>query len=403
MSAGSSRRSPSSEQSGIRYTSSAGNRQVNARSIVARLEEVGGTETRFTDELPALPIPGHGERYEDCGDEIPRFCAHCGHTTDVGRTCYRSGCPRCWKGWDRKRAATICAKLEALRAYKEAAREGWDGWKFHHLAISPPEGFALDSKEPLQRTFDLLKEVLAELGAETGYLFYHPFRGEDGDDRGFWKELLPDGDEQDMADIRGDLSHEPHFHAVVLSKHVSGGFATKVVERKTGWVVERITKGEDSTVSIYDRYDLARVVTYCLSHTGIGEDRAAYRAYGEVANFTADPKFERGMDAAVRSVVPNTLGLRFDSLMCQDERMSPIGDPDEKVVPNGHGDGAASPPEVAVDVELEEVGCAGRILDITKEPLFIEHTDWMADAPHADQLRRAWEEWRYRVDGDPAD
>lgn len=109
-------------------------------------------------------------------------------------------------------------------------------------------------------------------------------------------------------------------------------------------------------------------------------------------------------DTAVRSVVPNTLGLRFDSLMCQDERLSPIGEPDERVVPNGHGDGAADPTiEVTEEIELEKEECAGRLLEIKKAPKFLENSDWMADAPHADELRRAWNEWRDRIDSDPPD
>jgi hypothetical protein len=400
-SAGSSRRSPSSENSGIRYWTEDGNRQVNPKAIAARLEKTGGTADAYQDELPDLELPGHGERYADCGDDIPRFCADCGHTETVGRTCYRSGCPRCWKGWDRKRATTISSKLEALRAYREAKREGWSGWKFHHLAISPPEGFALNSDDPLGRTFEVVKELCAELGAETGYLFYHPYRGQDGDDRGFWKDVLPDGEPLDMEETRARLSHQPHFHAVVLSKHVSGGHATRYLEKKTGWVVERITKGEDSDVSIYDKYDLARVVTYCLSHTGIGEERAAYRAFGEVANFTAEPKFERGMDAAIRSVAPNTLGLAYRSLMCLDERMNPLGEPEEKVVPS-YGEGEAAPEEVE-EVELEKEDCAGRMLDIKKAPKFLEDSDWLAEAPNSQQLVSAWQEWRHRIDAEPPD
>lgn len=400
MSVDSSRRSLSSEKSGIQFSSDDGMRQVNAGAIISRLEDLGGTDDRFTDELPPLPLPGHGERYDDCGDDYPCFCSDCGHREDRGRTCYRSGCPRCWKGWDRRRSTKITSKMEALRRYKESAREGWDGWKFHHLAISPPEGFAVNSEEPLQRTFDLLKEVCDELGASTGYLFYHPFRGEDGDDRGFWKDVLPAGDEVSMEATREHLSHEPHFHAVVLSKHVSGGFATEAIENKTGWVVERITKGEDSSVSIYDRYDLARVVTYCLSHSGIGESRAAYRAFGQVANFTANEHIEREMDAAVRSVSPNTLGLKYRSLSCVEKRISPIGEEEEKVDPSLGYSADPDGSEEVEEVPVEERDCNGRMLDITKAPAFLDNPDWMADAPNSDELADAWVEWRHRIDAD---
>jgi len=398
----SSRRSLSSEHSGIRYDSNDGQAQVNLSSLVARFEAIeGGNDERYTDELPELPLPGHGEKYEDCGDDIPRFCGSCGHVETVGRTCFRSGCPRCWKGWDRRRASTITAKMEALRAYKEAPTESWNGWKFHHVTLSPPDGFALNSDEPVQRTFDLIKGILDELGGSTGYIFYHPFRGDNGDDRGFWKDLLPDGSPQEMADIRDGLSHEPHFHAVVLSQHLTGGFTTKHLEEKTGWVVERITKSEDSHVSIYDKYDLSRVVTYCLSHTGIGESRAAYRAFGEVANFSPTEKFQKGMDAAVRSVAPNTLGLSYQRLMCDEPETVDFG---VSVDPSGFyagpGTGSADEPDEAIEAD-EESECNGRLLSITKAPAFLSDEEWMRKAPNSDDLEDTWGEWQFRQDKPP--
>jgi hypothetical protein len=396
-----SRRSLTTEKSGIRYGTDDGGHQVNLRSLISRFEVIdGGTDDRYTDELPELPLPGHGQKYDDCGDDLPRFCSSCGHVETVGRTCFRSGCPRCWKGWDRRRSATITAKMEGLRAYKEAPTEQWQGYKFHHLAISPPDGFALNADDPLQTTFDLIKRILGELGASTGYLFYHPYRGDDGDDRGFWKHLLPDGEPQDMDDVRDGLTHEPHFHAVVLSQHVAGGFSTKHVEEKTGWIIERITKGDDSDVSIYDKYDLARVVTYCLSHTGIGENRVAYRPFGEVANFDANEKFHLGMDAAVRSVAPNTLGLSHQTLMCDEPETVDLG---VKVNPSGFyadDSGSADEPEGTVEQD-DENECNGRLLSITKAPAYLTDDDWMKEAPNADELEETWSEWQFREDKPP--
>lgn len=401
----SSRRKLTSEKSGIRfdYDQGDGDRgdgegaQVNLNSLISRFETIDASR-QYNDELPELELPGHGERYDDCGDELPRFCSACGSCSNVGRTCFRSGCPRCWKGWDRKRATTITSKLEALRAYKDAQGAGWQGDKFHHLTLSAPDGFRLNSDEPLQRTFDLLKGVLDELGASTGYLFYHPFRTTADGDRGAWKDLLPDGDPVDWDDTRQELAHEPHFHAVVISKHVTGGFATKHLEEKTGWVVERITKGENSDVSIYDQHDLARVVTYCLSHTGIG-DRAAYRAFGEVANFTADEKFKRGMDAAVRSVAPKTLGLEYSSLACQEQKLIDVPGQIDAGIFGGDGDGD-QPDQDEPDGDPEDNDCNGRLLEIKKAPAFINNEEWTAEAPHADELKETWKDWRFRVDSD---
>lgn len=403
------------DASAISFGTDDGEQRVDPSAVVSKFEAVESGSDRFEDELPPLELPGHDERRENCGEAFPRFCADCGSTCECGETCYQSGCPRCWKAWARRRAKTMSAKLEALRRYKEASGgSGYQGWKFHHLALSPPEGFAVDSDDPLQRTMDLLKEVLDSMGAATGVLFYHPYRGADGDDRGFWKDVLPDGEETSMAETREQLSDEPHFHAVVLAKYVATEGVTERVEHETGWVIHRITKGEDSSVSIYDKYDLARVTSYCISHTGIDVDgenrRVATRYYGEVANFAAEEKIEREMDAAVRSVATRTLGLNYDSLTCVVDRETTVESTEErwveKINPDGAGMGDGPPEAELVEVtveEDEERPCQGRLLDITKAPRFLEDDDWMADAENADELREAWSEWRERIDGDPPD
>jgi hypothetical protein len=247
-------------------------------------------------------------------------------------------------------------------------------------------------------------------------LFYHAYRGKSGDDRGFWKHLLPDGPGSEWSDVRSQLSYEPHFHAVVLSKHVAGGHVTKAIEDKTGWVIERITKGEDSDVSIYDQWDLARSVSYCLSHTPIHDGRMAYRYFGQLANFTATESIERQMDAAVRSVVPNTLGLPYDDLACTIERSETFIDvsPDEKV--NLGAANASERPSASSStnttstteldhdepaVETNTTTCDGRLLDIKNAPAFLQDADWVGQADHADELRDAWREWRQKIDGSP--
>lgn len=399
-----SARSTTRQKSGIRYTADGTVYQANPSEIINRFESVDAREDTFGNELPELDLPGFGERYDDCGDDFPRFCADCGATHYVGRTCYRSRCPRCGAAWARKRATTVTAKLEATRRYEESKRDGWGGYKFHHLTLSPPEGFATFSHDSLGRTFDLLKEVLDELGTAAGVIFYHPFRGENGDDRGDWKGRLFDGREWD--DVRQELEHSPHFHAVVVAKHIDGGHVTRAIEEQTGWVVERITKGEESNVSIYGKYDLARVATYCLSHTGIeatddGGHRAAYRYFGRTANLSPTDEIEAEMDAAVRSVAPKTLDLPWSSLACQNDRDG--REPQSPLVAatsaaHDEGDGEPFPPDDGADAP--EGKCAGRLLDITKAPAFLEDDEWVAKAPNADDLRETWREWRDEIDGD---
>lgn len=392
------------DESSILYRADGSIIKANPSRIAKRFEAVDARDDTFGNELPELVLPGFGSEYDDCGDDIPRFCADCGATHMVGRTCYRSRCPRCGKAWTRKRGAKIAAKVEATRRYKESKRPGWSGYKLHHLALSPPDGFETFSHEPLDRTVDVLKEVLDELGASTGVLFYHPFSGEEGDDRGAWKDRLFDG--REWSDVREELEHRPHFHAVVVSKHVDGSYVTRAIEEQTGWIVERITKGE-SSVSIYDKYDLARVVTYCLSHTGLeemddGSHRAAYRYFGRTANLPATDEIEAEMDAATRSVAPRTLGLPWSSLACQEDRDG--RDPQSALVAStaaafGGGDGAEFPADDET-ADAPDGTCAGRLLDIGKAPAFLEDAEWCEAAPYAEQLRTVWREWRDDVDGD---
>lgn len=410
---GSLRPSSTRQASSIQYGTDDGKKEADPKAVIQKFRKVdAGRSDHFDTELPELPLPGSGGRTDSCGDDfqIPRACADCGNVTHVGRTCYRSRCPRCWKGWDRRRSTTVTSKMEALRRYRESKTDGWDGWKFHHLVLSPPDGYKLNSDDPLQRTFDLLKEVLGEIGVDTGYLFYHPFRGPDNDDRGFWKSVLPEGEYTGRAAMKeeNDLQHSPHFHAVVLSQYVDTEHVVGAVEEATGWTIHRITKGEDSDVSLYNDYDLARSVTYCMSHTGIGEDRVAYRPFGEVANFTANENIERLMDARVRSVGVNTLGLDYSSEACVVKRdmtkTRTIETWEEKVnLGAAHGDGAGEPEMVKVEEEVEEEvheECNGRLLEVTAFPRLLNDEEFMAKAEHAQDLARTWEIWRDRVDDD---
>lgn len=415
MSAGDSARSTTRQRSGIRYTADGEVLQADPSKIVNAFRSVDASEDTFGNELPELDLPGFGEMYETCGDPIPRFCADCGKTHMVGQTCRRSTCSRCANAWARKQGTRIAAKLEATRRYQEAGTDGWAGYKFHHLTLSPPDGYATFSHDPLGRTIELLKEVLDELGVSTGVIFYHPFRGVDGDDRGAWKGRLFDGREWD--DVREEVEHSPHFHVVAVAKHVDGGHITRAIERETGWLVKRITKGGDSSesnVSIYDKYDLARAVTYCLSHTGLeqqddGSNRAAYRYFGRTHGLVATDEIEAEMDAAVRSVAPKTLDLPWSSLACTEDRDG--RDPQSPLVASttaayqGDGDGDGDGDGAVVDDEADppEGMCAGRLLDITKAPAFLDDDDWLAAAPHADELRETWAEWRDRVDRPPPD
>lgn len=396
---GASVKTATRQKSGINYATVDNVKNCSPEDVIAKFNQLpAGKSDHYEDKLPQLPVPGTGLRRETCGNDIPRGCAGCGKTHTVGQTCQRRMCPRCWKNWDRRRAAMICAKMEARRRTRESRGMGWQGWKFHHLVLSPPEGFALNSDQPFDRTIQILKEVLEELGVPEGVLLYHPWRGPDGDDRGFWKHVLPDGEEIGNNTLveEHDLQFSPHFHAVVLAKHVDGGYVTKAIEEQTGWIVDRITKGEDSDVSIYDEYDLARSVTYCLSHTGQGENRAGYRYFGGVANHAAPDQIYRDMDAAVRSVAVNTLDLPFFEVACTIDRTKTkkktVLRPAEVSLGAAHGDGSPEMVEATIEETVEE-RCDGRLVVVGDFPKFINDPEWVERAEHAEEMIEAWEEW----------
>lgn len=399
-----------SKKSGMMYCSANREYTADPGSIVSKFQSVDASEDTFGFGLPELELPGFGEEYDDCGEEIPRFCSDCGATHTVGRTCYRSECPRCGAAWTRRQGTAIASKLEAVRRYLESKESGgWSGYKFHHLSLSPPEGYETFTKESLDRTFEILKEVLDELGVRTGAMLYHPWSGSgEGDDLGEWKGRL--FNDREWSDVLEELEHRPHFHVVCVAKHVDGGYVTKAIHEQTGWIVERITKGEDSDVSIYDKYDLCRVVSYCLSHTGLretesGRTQAAYRYFGRVANFEAADHIEAEMDAAMRSVAPRTLDLDWSSLACQKDRgdRDPQGwlaiSPEQAAAgdPQGlrMGDGEESQPSPPDDT------CAGRMLHLSRAPEYLEDDEWCELAPRSDELAETWDDWKDEIEEPP--
>ena len=413
-----------STKSAIRYAGDERVLQSNPWAVIDAFQEIAaGDETRYDHKLPELDLPGHGSPEHDCGEDRPRFCDCCGATTTVGRTCRRSVCPRCWRSWARVRATKIGSKMEGLRRYI-TAKTGMSP-KFHHLALSPPDGFSTNREDALDAAFEILKEVLEELGAETGVLFYHPYRaeaeGSQGDNRGVWKDILPNPDEdRDMSETRELMEDDSaHFHAVVVSNYVVGGDSTRLIEERSGWLIKRITQKTNPNVSIYGQHDLARALTYVLSHTGIdtsGErNRAAYRYFGQVANFTPLESIEIEFDEVVRSIAPRTLGLKYDSLACLETRGKGVegGNVDPRAAEASRSSGSSTSSSSSsstdalsdagasiVEYELEDA-CKGRLLDINQAPKYLEDAKWRAEAAHADELQTTWDEWNHTLEDDP--
>jgi len=312
--------------------------------------------------------------------------------------------------------------MDAIRRYEYASRP--QNVYFHHLAISLPNDgmdWELASEDVLKRTFETIKEILEELDCK-GAIFYHPLRGADGDgeydndDRGFWKEIL--FEQLEWSEVQKELKFSPHFHAVVSSPNVPGGQLTKKVEQETGWIIERITK-QNSNISISNDHDLARVVSYCLSHTGLyqtdnGNTKAAYRWFGSVGSksvnqITASDEREDEMDAIVREVAPRTLGIPWERMACsithettetlstirlsaKREFMSRFDHVTESSSTTDDADAAES--EADLEKETKETECNGRIRHIGKASDYLADSEWRENVPYYEETRKAFREWR---------
>lgn len=386
MSVGSSVRHQSRDSSGIRYRSGDELLQVDPGNAVKTVRGVGGDPRTLTEELPALPLPGHGDRLEGCGDDMPHFCSNCGETHTVGQTCHRKQCPRCAPAWALKRATAAGAKLEATRRYLYAKRG--TSPRFHHLVFSPPEGFAVARDDPLDAGYEIVKNLLDELGTDGAVVIYHPWRGEEDDDRGFWSNILFNGN--DWSETVEKLEYAPHFHVIALANYVPGDQFTTKLHEETGWTFKRITKGGDeseSNVSLYDDYDLCRALTYSLSHAGVSGTHDAYRYSGRVHNMTASDEIEAEISAAARSVAPDTLGLSYSSTSCERD----LEEDEEATAATAPGPGNAKP-EYADDDE-DEAECGGRLLHIRRADEFLSDGEWCARVGGAGELAKTYHRW----------
>lgn len=371
--------------------------------------------------IPRMDLPGFGEPDDDCGDDIPKFCACCADTWAVGRTCGRSRCPRCAQAWIRNRATAVAAKLKAVWSYRYASES--DHPFFHHLVIDIPDDWNLDGETETVywRTLDVIKKIMDELGI-AGVPIYHPYRGdaETPDDRGAWADRLFAGNDWD--DVSDDLEFDPHFHIVGVAPFVDCT-GVEQVQDETGFIIHRITKGEGSNVSIGNDYDMAGVVAYCLSHAGIREDsngdmraaahtRVAERPWredgwlrGNAPTIQEDTREE--MDEIVRSVAPRVLGIDYQTVACV--REVPEGDASTGALSlaagsgdhydaTGSGDGTADsadetdPAPDEGDVRL--VKCEGRALHISRAPEFLDDDDWRESADQVVKLERKYSDWK---------
>lgn len=396
---------------------------VDVDAAVDHLERVERGEVRHKGMLPTGKLPGFSDStaHDDCGDDLPRFCECCGDTKTFGATCYESMCRRCAQSWNLRQGARSAAKVEAMRRYRNSFLP--ETQFAHHLVLSPPDEWNdVVADDSLRRTVEAIKDVMGEFGVE-GMWAFHPYRGDDEhrdgpDDRGEWPDRIYA--DRDWDDVQDELEYSPHFHLIVVGSNVAGGRITRELESRTGWLMKRITKGENSTVSIYNEHDLSAVTSYVLSHTLIrpdsnGDMSACYDYFGPNANrATADDELKDEFDAVTREVAPRVLGLEYRTVACLEERTPGGGWGSARTVStseaagtmeftgsasSGSDDDSEEASEKVEKVEeTEPVRCSGRMLSLSRAPEFLEKDDWTQEARHADDLAREWERWKHRAD-----
>lgn len=309
--------------------------------------------------LPPLRLPGFGEPEDDCGEFVlpaMRFCVRSGKTHEFKHNCLRYDCPRHAPYAVRRRAAGssdaagIAPKLKSLllRLYKA---RGEQNHYFHHLFVSIPDDYVFESESPLERSKEVLREIMDELGIQ-GVVGFHPYRGDKedrfADDRGFWKDLL--FHRSDWSDARDDLDFSPHFHIVGVAPHVDVS-VTEEIERETGWVIHRRSDEDGRSIGKdYSKPDdtdddaMCRALTYLLSHCGVYETEtgqrrlAAWMKGPDVASTTVYPQVKDTMQQAVYEAAEDTLGIASPSLECDcdfHQRVQQVDpspdDPDQQV------------------------------------------------------------------------
>jgi hypothetical protein len=375
--------------------------EINRPNKVDRFEKgalVRARNDRIGGFLPDLDLPGFGDELDDCGDEIPHFCADCGHHFAVGRTCRRSVCSRCATSWVVDRAASVVGKLDATARMMSSARDC--AIYKHHVVVSPPEDWFLEASDPLSRTFEVISELLRAMDAE-GVAIYHPFSGDDDvqDDRGEWKKRLFSGRNWE-GDVKDELESRPHFHLLVAARHIPGGDVSRLLHEKTGWILHRIAD-EDTGRSIDDLEDLARAAAYSLSHVGIDTDdelnQAQYRYFGSTLHdATVFESIEREADHAVRKVAPDVLGIASDKVACVNEvAESEVSDRSNATLDNldddGESDGSEELEESGESTEL--VRCEGRVVPIDEAPDYLDDPEWTVSPTREREIRELWERW----------
>lgn len=130
------------------------------------------TKSDPTDGLPELDLPGQdGLAPDDCGEDIPAFAClgddGCGKPVYVGRTCSNPTCERDWPAAVKRKVVSVAGKLEGFRRALYARYDGRKDIDFNHVVASAPDGFAVDSENPLKRPCSSLRRSWRRSGIST--------------------------------------------------------------------------------------------------------------------------------------------------------------------------------------------------------------------------------------------
>ena len=290
------------------------------------------TKSSPSERLPEHELPGRrGLKYDNCGDDIPAFACSgddgCGQPVYVGRTCGSPVCERDWSAAVKSKVVRMAGKLEGLRRALYARYDGRREIDFNHVIASLPS-VRVDSEDALERVLLILKTLLEKQWGVDGFVaIFHPYRikkefrkdqyehgGEPGDGDMTWKDVL-NSDKPEQY-----LSFEPHFHTFFPAQRTSFDYlTTEAVEEESGWVFHRVTKGEESNVSVRDLDDLVHQLTYCSSHAGVRETSAgrfelATRMKGDLYNCYIPSGVEDEVLAMFCDAAPKLLGTRFTNV-----------------------------------------------------------------------------------------
>lgn len=372
----------------------------------------------FRDEYrpDEMMIPGFGDVYDGsdgnvpCGEAIPHVGDKCGHRADVGRTCGRSMCPRCGAAWVAKRATNIVKNIWGAAKMKDGSQ------KLHHVVLSPPPGMMVDSTDWYESCMARISDWMEEIDMD-GIVLPHPYSGDhEGtfaenhqDDRGEWKKRLFSGRNW-HGDVREELKHRPHFHVIGAAEWVPGGDVTDAVYNRTkpsenaehGWVTKRITQRNGSPISLGSIQNLARAVTYSLSHCVIDTtgEKNQYLHKKRGSAYHANDRHEGKARKAIHDVIGDTLGIDWTDVGCYGRTPADDADAPTSVATTAEDDRdldttAADEDGLEGEATAETDGLTSCHCSLTAvhKADFVDDPEWQQQAFHSEEAVEAREEW----------